>query len=86
MFNFNIGTVVATELTFEQVVKDLLAGTVLEGIELDNEAQDYFLGRLDAGDSRRFEKKAVNRIGKPETDVYDALDRVTEVTRKMNRW
>ena len=86
MFNFNISIDVAAELKFEQVLKNLLAGTVLEGIELDNAARDYFLGRLDAGDSRRFEKKAVNKIGKPEEEIYEALDSVSAQTRKMNRW
>lgn len=86
MFNFNISTVVTTELTFEQVLNNLLAGTVLEGIELDNEAQDYFLGRLDAGDSRRFEKSLVKKIGLREEEIYAELDRISAITRPMNRW
>lgn len=86
MFNFNISTVVTTELTFEQVLNNLLAGTVLEGIELDNEAQDYFLGRLGAGDSGRFEESLVKKIGLREEEIYAELDRISAITRPMNRW
>ena len=87
MFNFNISTASTGDaVTVEKAITTLAKSTVLEGIIVDNETRDYFLGRLDAGDSRRFEKKIAAKIGKPENEVYDALDRITEVTRKMNKW
>ncbi len=87
MFNFNISTAAIDDvISVEQTITTLANGTVLDGLLVDAVARDYFLGRLDAGDSRRFEKKIVAMIGKPENEIYDALDRITEVTRKMNKW
>ena len=86
MFNFNISTATQPEITIEQAITTLAKSTVLEGIIVDNETRDYFLGRLDAGDSHRFEKTIIKKLGLLEQGVYDALDRITEVTRKMNKW
>ncbi len=85
MFNFNISTATIDDtITIKQVINDLTRGTILEGVDIDANAEDYFLGRLGAGDSCRFEKKIVARVGRPENEVYDALDRITPVTRRMN--
>ena len=86
MFNFNIAATVAADVTVEVVIQQQIKGTVLESV-IDvscSETRGYFLGSLGAGDTGRYEEKIVKRLGLPSQQVYDALDRVTAVTRPMN--
>ena len=86
MFNFNIAATVAADVTVEVVIQQQIKGTVLESMidVSEQETRGYFLGNLGAGDTGRFEEKLIKRLGKPSQEVYDALDRITAVTRPMN--
>lgn len=86
MFNFNIAATVDTDVTVEVVIQQQINNTILDGVIdiSEQETRGYFLGSLGAGDIGRFEEKLIKRLGKPSQEVYDALDRITAVTRPMN--